>query len=347
MTAYHTNYSDNSVSLNDPFTITVVDPCDSPTSVVGASLADQEYTITDDKQTYTIPVSTPVPSWCAITYTYTVTGNAGQAITFTTTDPTTPTFDFLFSSNLDLSGSDSTDYTVTVTSTIGNVDTQTDTSDFKLTIKNPCVDPTFVQIVKSDLASLEYIIGDNKKTFAAHPAFTLSYSPNDHTLCGDIAYVGQFENVAVDDDPMFYTTSTRVFAAESRDMDLLENNPRKYQVVASLANYQSSATASTVTAEGDITFKDPCVDTFGFSSTSQTNPASDNYSGNNIVFTLTPFTLDPSDLCTVTYSCKSVSNVSNDSSIGCDNLVTAGKPFDSASADVGGTITVSVDTEDY
>ena len=239
-------------------------------------------------------------------YTYTVTDGAGEVITFVTTDPTKPTLEFLYDNDLLPSGADDADeieYTIEVTSSTGNVTPQTDTESFKLTIKNPCVNPDFVSIEKKDLAALEYTIGAPKKKYAAHDAFTLVLTPNDHDLCGDIAYEGQFESVAVDDDPMFYTPGTRVFEAESRDMDLLENNPRKYQVVATLADYQGT-TASTATSEGEITFKNPCLNTFGFSSTAQTSPSNDNYSGNPIEFTLTPFTLDPSDLCTVSYDCK-------------------------------------------
>ena len=171
--------------------------------------------------------------------------------------------------------------------------------------KNPCIDPAYVSIVKPNLPALEYIIGATKETYGSHDAFTIAFTNTDadSDLCGEIAYEGQFESVAVDNDPMFYTPGTRVFEAESRDMDLLENNPRKYQVVATLADYQGT-TASTATSEGEITFKNPCLDTFGFSSTAQTSPSNDNYSGNPIEFTLTPFTLDPSDLCTVSYDCK-------------------------------------------
>ena len=119
---------------------------------------------------------------------------------------------------------------------------KTDSSSFDTTFLNPCVDTNFVTITTASLPGLTYTIGATKKTYAAHDAFTLSFAKSSsHSLCGEIAYAGQFESVAVDGDPLSYTTGTRVFEAESRDMDLLNDpTPRKYQVVASLANYPSS-----------------------------------------------------------------------------------------------------------
>ena len=44
---YHTVYNTNIVTLVDPFTITIIDPCDKPASLTASSLVNQEYTITD------------------------------------------------------------------------------------------------------------------------------------------------------------------------------------------------------------------------------------------------------------------------------------------------------------
>ena len=78
---YHTLYNSNVVTLADPFTITIADPCDAPVSVVAATLTNQEYTITDDDAVpYTVPIYTADPAWCAIRYTYTITGVPGDAI---------------------------------------------------------------------------------------------------------------------------------------------------------------------------------------------------------------------------------------------------------------------------
>ena len=55
-------------------------------------------------------------------------------------------FTFENTANLDLSGAVSTDYIVSVTGTSGPVVVQSDTSTFTLTLKNPCIDPTYIEI---------------------------------------------------------------------------------------------------------------------------------------------------------------------------------------------------------
>ena len=55
-------------------------------------------------------------------------------------------FTFDFTTDLDLSGTVSTDYIVSVTGTSGPVVAQSDTSTFSLTLKNPCIDPTYIII---------------------------------------------------------------------------------------------------------------------------------------------------------------------------------------------------------
>jgi hypothetical protein len=54
------------------FTVTLVDPCDPPTSLTLVSLTDQEYTITETAKTYTQPDWTIAPSYCPFTYEYTI-----------------------------------------------------------------------------------------------------------------------------------------------------------------------------------------------------------------------------------------------------------------------------------
>ena len=132
---------------------------------------------------------------------------------------------------------------MTYTGGNGQETTYTHTDSFDLVIKDPCVDPTYVWITGPTLSALQYTIGAPAATYSAHDTFSINFanSSADPTICGEIAYEGQFESVAVDGDPLSYTAATRVFEAESRDMDLLNDpTPRKYQVVASLANYSSS-----------------------------------------------------------------------------------------------------------
>ena len=42
----YTSYPANFKVQSTPFTVTIVDPCDSPVSIISPGLADQEYTLT-------------------------------------------------------------------------------------------------------------------------------------------------------------------------------------------------------------------------------------------------------------------------------------------------------------
>jgi len=54
-------------------TVTLVDPCDPPTSVTAAALTDQVYTITDTNATpYTHSDYTADPSYCPLVYSYSI-----------------------------------------------------------------------------------------------------------------------------------------------------------------------------------------------------------------------------------------------------------------------------------
>ena len=84
---------------------------------------------------------------------------------------------------------------------------------------------------------------------------------------------------------------------------------------------------------------------FTFTSTTQTNPASDKYTGNDITFTLTPFTITP-DYCDISYACDSITFENGaTSSITCSDLIPAGGLFGLAGA--GGSLTYSIDTTKY
>ena len=49
---YHTLYTSNIVILNDPFVISIGDPCDLPINLTASDVSDQEYTITDGTVLY-------------------------------------------------------------------------------------------------------------------------------------------------------------------------------------------------------------------------------------------------------------------------------------------------------
>jgi hypothetical protein len=118
--AYFTNYPDNIATLAEPFVITIVDPCDAPVSVAGATLLAQEYTITSSAGSYSIPAFTADPAWCEITYTYSITDEAGSTVTQATFNPLMPfnddplerEFTFDYSTDLTFSGDESNEYTI-------------------------------------------------------------------------------------------------------------------------------------------------------------------------------------------------------------------------------------------
>lgn len=146
---------------------------------------------------------------------------------------------FFYENDLDFSGTISNDYAITVIGTAGNVDVKTGEATFDLTIKNPCIDSTYVSISSSPLEIIYYNVGEGAKSFEAHSPFTIVTVPNTHSLCGDISYEGMFNGAAFDGGPLAYNADTRVFTAESQDQTLI-GNIYSYSVVATLASYPSS-----------------------------------------------------------------------------------------------------------
>ena len=153
---YHTNYSPNIVTLAIPFVITTSDPCDKPVGLTESAFENQEYTITDDAKTYQIPVFTPDPSWCTITYSHSVTDTAISAAVAFNNDATVREFTFNNSADLSLCGLTSIDYTVTVNAEIGMTEKQTASQTFTLTLKNPCIDSNFVTLKAAVLLNQIY-----------------------------------------------------------------------------------------------------------------------------------------------------------------------------------------------
>ena len=91
------------------------------------------------------------PAWCAITYTYTITDSNGGDVTIASFGPLsfddiTRIFTIDYETDLNFSGPTSKTYTIEVTGTAGNVTPTYDSNSFDLTVKNPCLDPSFVTI---------------------------------------------------------------------------------------------------------------------------------------------------------------------------------------------------------
>ena len=61
-------------------------------------------------------------------------------------DDITRIFTIDYETDLNFSGPTSKSYTIVVTGTAGNVTPTYDSNSFDLTVKNPCLDPSFVTI---------------------------------------------------------------------------------------------------------------------------------------------------------------------------------------------------------
>ena len=198
-TVYYTNYAFNSATSNI-MKITVVDPCDDPVSMTSSVLTNQIYTITQNKISYTVPVYTADPEWCAIIYTYELTSIAADvAITFNS-DSLIRKFDFHYITGLALSGTKKTDYVVKVTGTTGNVVKKSSSATFVLQVKNPCIDAAYVTIEKAVLLSQVYELHelDPEGLEFIHDAFTIKTLPITHSLCGDLVYDSTFMTASID-----------------------------------------------------------------------------------------------------------------------------------------------------
>lgn len=139
-----TPYASESVTLE----VTLEDPCKNPTALTPSDLIDQEYTITDNKVLYQFPAFTVEPEQCAIRYSMSVDNDSALKVVSLDSDPSVRQFIFHNEVNIALAGQDFMQYVVYVHAHSGTT-TETELEaigQFKLTVKNPCVDPAFVQI---------------------------------------------------------------------------------------------------------------------------------------------------------------------------------------------------------
>ena len=88
---------------------------------------------------------------------------------------------------------------------------------------------------------------------------------------------------------------------DTSDESLIDQT-KPYKIVVELEDYPQNDPVETT---GTITFVNPCKVPTLFSSSQQTNPAADKYTGVAIVAQLTPFNITPLT-CTVTYTCTNV-----------------------------------------
>lgn len=118
-------------------------------------------------------------------------------------------------------------------------------TEFTLTLKNPCHDPSRVSIGVPNpvLIDYEYIVKKQpaETTPAAHYEFPVTVTP-DHTLCGAVKYVVKDDANAVvggSDNPMAYITADKKFTFDSMDQSLYDTT-KTYTILASLNDYQTS-----------------------------------------------------------------------------------------------------------
>lgn len=267
----------------------------------------QTFTITETGS-WTINFFTTVPSYCTeeISYSYnplndspSTSGNSGNAFTFDSISD----FTFDYTGDLDLSGgssSTSTNYVITITGEVGGV---TASADIPVTINNPCVDETFLQLVPPTLPDFDYTLyKTSPHDRFVHPEFTLVVSsPEVENTCGAVSYtVDTSFNGGVLSPYITYTAVDREVQIYAEDRSLVPG-PYQYQITATVANEPSV----TETATGDIYISDPCDSPFAFSVAAPQNVVSD-YS-TPAVFTFPAITVDPSACSSeTTFTCQYV-----------------------------------------
>ena len=306
-------------------------------------MPNREYTIADTAQIFYV---TDVSNYnCPLTYSYMIRAISGApAIEF---NSYYRQFKVFYDKSLLLSGDDYIDYTVTVKASGYSRHLQT---SFNLRIKNPCIDPDFVEIVApATLDPLEYAIDEDALLFPPHEEFVIVTKPDSsHGLCGtEVSYTGCYDGEPVPDaDPLFYNDEDRQFTAESTNDDLV-GETKTYTVKATLPDYPDSGIKAE--AEGEITFLpplNPCAKPEAFVSTAQNDPDEDKFTGEPIIFELTEFDIDP-ETCLITYTCTDVVQTDSEtSSIGCNDFIFDGI-FDDDSVTTDGELSFTATEEDY
>ena len=99
----------------------------------------------------------------------------------------------------------------------------------------------------------------------------------------------------------------------------------------------ANAGVTTATVSDTITFNNPCVEDFTLTATGQGTTTSDKFTGTNIAFSITPFTITP-DFCPVTYSCAGVTLVGGGTStVSCSDIT----------INADGSVSFSADSDAY
>jgi hypothetical protein len=165
------------------------------------------------------------------------------------------------------------DTKIIVTATDGSETTES--VEITVTIKNPCVLPSYVEIVApADFGTLLYGIDTGSFALEAHAAFTVETSPvENHSLCGALTFTAKYDGALLPPSDSLTTVTydpvNRQFTIESTNGDL-SGETKTISVTAEFANYSPSdhSTVSTDDASGTIQFLNPCLDPFEFTTSS-------------------------------------------------------------------------------
>ena len=141
-----------------------------------------------------------IPVWCNIAYTYTIVNPAGAKAVAFDSDPADRIFTFSNLQDLFLAGKNFTNYIITVQAESGNTATIKKTSNFNLTLKNPCIDPKYLSIDPVPMPTgLTYELYEFNITGFKwnHDPFVVKTVPIMHSLCGNLVYNCTWEEALI------------------------------------------------------------------------------------------------------------------------------------------------------
>ena len=258
-----TNYPSNSILQTTPFVVELLDPCDDPVSVTPSGLTDQEYTITQGAFDYVVPVYTADPLWCAIEYSYTISDTLGNsALTF---DGSSRAFTFFNFDDLAPAGLDFQDYTIAVRGTSGNVIPVFGMTTFNLRLKNPCIDPAFIEVEIKDILPLGeryflWTFSPSGYEFQHDSLYLAFHQTAPHFLCGPIDYSTTFmgDSLTTSTTPMRYNQDMQTFQIFSSDEAIV--GFQTIEITSYLREYPGVQSATETTT---IEIINSCLNPFG------------------------------------------------------------------------------------
>ena len=175
-----------------------------------------------------MPDFTVQPAWCDVVWSFDVAPADGVlAVTFDNNQEVRR-FTVFNQDRVDLAGSSALVYTITVKARSGIVTFRDAQAQFKLTLRNPCIDSAYVRINKTplpkDLVYALYTFKPAPEGYKfAHSPYSVTTSPIPHNYCGDVHYQVWLDSelLSISSLPMAYNTISRTFEIYSEDLDLV------------------------------------------------------------------------------------------------------------------------------